>query len=150
MKYPGPKSVKACNQHQTQMFPPVLHSLLEDDHLCLVVDDDVVTVLDLSYLNRKVSSEGNPAYHPAMILKTLFYSYATGIFNSRKIAKAIAENIAFINLAAGQHPDYRTISDFRSALIWLKNRIGYRTNSKKFMRIVQHVAVSIKITQSQV
>ena len=101
VKYPEAKNVKAHNPHQMQMFPPSVHSLLEDDHLCLVVDD-VVKVLDLSCLNRKVSSEGNPAYRPAMILKTLFYSYATGIFSSRKTAKAIAENIAFINLAAGQ------------------------------------------------
>jgi transposase len=100
-----------------------------------LIDDDVVTVLDLSCLNRKVSSEGNPAYDPAMILKTLFYSYAIGIFSSRKIAKAIAENIAFINLSAWQQPAYRTISDFRSAIIWLKNRIGYRTNFKKILSL---------------
>jgi transposase len=112
VKYPEPKNVKAYSQHQMQMFPPSVRSLIEDDHLCLVVDD-VVKVLDLSCLYRKVSSEGNPAYHPAMMLKTLFYSYASGIFSSRKIAKAMRENIAFIYLAAWQQPDFRTISDFR-------------------------------------
>jgi transposase len=101
VRYPEPKNVKAYSQHQMQMFPPSVRSLIEDDHLCLVVDD-VVKVLDLSCLYRKVSSEGNPAYHPAMMLKTLFYSYATGIFSSRKIAKAMRENIAFIYLAAWQ------------------------------------------------
>jgi len=112
VRYPEPKNVKAYSQHQMQMFPPSVRSLIEDDHLCLVVDD-VVKVLDLSCLYRKVSSEGNPAYHPAMMLKILFYSYATGIFSSRKIAKAMRENIAFIYLGAWQQPDFRTISDFR-------------------------------------
>jgi len=41
------------------------------DNLCLVIDD-VVKVLNLSYVNRKVHYEGNPAYHPAMMLKILF------------------------------------------------------------------------------
>ncbi len=112
MKYPEPKNVRAYSQHQMQMFPPSVRSLIEDDHLCLVVDD-VVKVLDLSCLYQKVSPEGNPAYHPAMMLKTLFYSYASGIFSSRKIAKAMCENIAFIYLGAWQQPDFRTISDFR-------------------------------------
>jgi transposase len=112
VKYPEPKNVRAYSQHQMQMFPPTVRSLIEDDHLCLVVDD-VVKVLDLSCLYQKVSPEGNPAYHPAMMLKILFYSYASGIFSSRKIAKAMRENIAFIYLSAWQQPDFRTISDFR-------------------------------------
>ena len=112
MKYPEPKNVRAYSQHQMLMFPPSVRSLIEDDHLCLVVDD-VVKVLDLSCLYQKVSPEGNPAYHPAMMLKILFYSYASGIFSSRKIAKAMRENIAFIYLGAWQQPDFRTISDFR-------------------------------------
>lgn len=112
MKYPEPKNVRAYSQHQMQMFPPSVRSLIEDDHLCLVVDD-VVKVLDLSCLYQKISPEGNPAYHPAMMLKILFYSYASGIFSSRKIAKAMRENIAFIYLSAWQQPDFRTISDFR-------------------------------------
>ena len=112
MKYPEPKNVRAYSQHQMLMFPPSVRSLIEDDHLCLVVDD-VVKVLDLSCLYQKVSPEGNPAYHPAMMLKILFYSYASGIFSSRKIAKAMRENIGFIYLGAWQQPDFRTISDFR-------------------------------------
>jgi transposase len=112
LKYPEPKNVRTYSQHQMQMFPPSVRSLIEDDHLCLVVDD-VVKVLDLSCLYQKVSAEGNPPYHPAMMLKILFYSYASGIFSSRNIAKATRENIAFIYLTAWQQPDFRTISDFR-------------------------------------
>jgi transposase len=94
------------------LFPPSIQSLIEADDLCLVVND-VVKTLDLSCLYKKVSPEGNPAYHPAMMLKIYFYAYAKGIFSSRKIAQALKENIAFIFLAAWQKPDFRTISDFR-------------------------------------
>ena len=78
-----------------------------------MVVNDVVKELDLSCLYKKVSAEGNPPYHPAMMLKVLFYAYATGIFSSRKIAKSVKEHIPFIFLAAWQKPDFRTISDFR-------------------------------------
>ena len=112
MKHPEPTNVRPYKQDQMQLFPPSVRSMIEDDHLCLVVND-VVNLLDLSCLYSKVSSEGNPPYHPAMMLKIQFYAYATGIFSSRKIAKALCENIAFIYLAAWQRPDFRTISDFR-------------------------------------
>ena len=112
MKIPVPNNLRPYNQNQMELFPPNVRSLIADDDLCLVVND-VVEALDLSCLYIKVSHEGNRPYHPAMMLKVLFYAYAEGIFSSRKIAKALKENIGFIFLAAWQKPDFRTISDFR-------------------------------------
>jgi len=45
--------------------------------------------------------------------KLLVYGYCTGVFSSRKIQKRIQEDIGFKILAAGNEPDFRTISDFR-------------------------------------
>ena len=112
MKVSEPRNLRPYNQGQMALFPPSVRSLIEDDHLCMIVND-VVKELDLSCLYQKISSEGNPAYHPAMMLKILFYAYAKGIFSSRNIAQAVRENIPFIFLAAWQKPDFRTISDFR-------------------------------------
>ena len=94
-----------------KLFPPSVKSLIKSDDLCMVINE-VVKTLDLSCLYKKVSAEGNPTYHPAMMFKVYFYSYAKGIFNSRKIAQALKENITFIFLTAWQRPDFRTISDF--------------------------------------
>ena len=117
MKVPEPKNVRPYDQGQSLLFPPNLKEFIEENDLCWVVDD-VVNALDLSCLYRNVSSEGNMPYHPRMMLKVLFYAYASGIFSSRKIAKALGENVAFIFLAAWQRPDFRTISYFR------KNNLG--------------------------
>jgi transposase len=43
----------------------------------------------------------------------LLYGYCVGVFSGRKIQQRIAEDIAFRVLAAGNEPDFRTISDFR-------------------------------------
>ena len=112
MKVAEPKNLRPYSQNQSLLFPANLIDFIKNDDLCMVVDD-VVNSLDLSCLYVKVSSEGNLAYHPKMMLKVLFYAYASGIFSSRNIAKALGKNIAFIYLAAWQRPDFRTINNFR-------------------------------------
>ena len=112
MKVLEPKNVRPYCQNQSFLFPPNLRDMIADDDLCIVVDD-VVNSLDLSCIYKKVSSEGNLPYHPKMMLKVLFYAYASGIFSSRKISKAVRENVTFIYLAAWQRPNFRTINNFR-------------------------------------
>jgi len=41
------------------------------------------------------------------------YAYCIGVYSSRKIQKHLIEDVAFRVLAAGNQPDFRTISDFR-------------------------------------
>lgn len=43
-------------------------------------------------------------YHPEMMVKVLLYAYATGVFSSRKIAKKLAEDVAFRVLGGGSFP----------------------------------------------
>ncbi len=112
MKICEPKNLRPYCQNQSLLFPANLLDFLKDDDLCMVIDD-IVNNLDLSCLYVKIASEGNMAYHPKMMLKVLFYAYASGLFSSRNIAKALGENIAFIYLAAWQRPDFRTINNFR-------------------------------------
>lgn len=45
--------------------------------------------------------------------KILIYGYCIGVFSSRKIQKKLLEYVSFRMLAAGNEPDFRTISDFR-------------------------------------
>ena len=112
LKICEPKNLRPYCQQQSLLFPANLLDFIKDDDLCMVADD-VVNNLDLSCLYVNIASEGNMAYHPKMMLKVLFYAYTSGIFSSRKIAKALGKNIAFIYLAAWQRPDFRTINNFR-------------------------------------
>jgi hypothetical protein len=41
------------------------------------------------------------------------YGYCAGVFSSRRIQKRLQEDIPFKVLAAGNEPDFRTVSDFR-------------------------------------
>ena len=105
-------NVRNYNNKEMLLFPAAIGDYLSKDHFAWVIDD-VVEQLDLSCLYKKVSSVGNPSYHPKMMLKILFYGYAVSTFSSRKIAKGTETDVAFIFLSGMQKPDFRTISDFR-------------------------------------
>lgn len=105
-------NIRNYNNKEMLLFPASIGDYLPKDHLAWVIDE-VVEQLDLSCLYKKIPSVGNPSYHPKMMLKILFYGYATSNFSSRKIHKGLESDVAFIFLSGMQKPDFRTISDFR-------------------------------------
>ena len=102
------------NQSQLMLLPLDIKEMIPEDHLVHAVDA-VVERLDLSSIYEKIqnSEGGRPCYHPLMLVKVVFYAYATGVRSSRKIAARLESDIFFMYLAAMQRPDFRTISDFR-------------------------------------
>jgi transposase len=99
---------------QMLLLPPSLQDWLPENHLSYFVSD-VIDNLDLSEIESVYEREdrGYPPYHPHMMTKVLVYAYCVGLFSSRKIQKHLMEDVAFRVLAAGNQPDFRTISDFR-------------------------------------
>ena len=58
---------------------------------------------------------GRAQYHPQLMLALLIYSYANGIFSSRRIERATHRDIGVRYVAANLHPDHDTIAAFRRA-----------------------------------
>ena len=52
---------------------------------------EIVEQMDISDLEGAYTGYGSDAYHPRMMLVLLFYSYANGVFSSRKIEAATYE-----------------------------------------------------------
>jgi transposase len=50
-----------------------------------------------------------------MLLKVLVYAYAEKIYSSRRIAKALRENIHYMWISGGSRPDFRTLNNFRGS-----------------------------------
>jgi transposase len=97
---------KTYGTDQPFLLPPSLREWLPEGHLAYFVPD-VVDELDLAEIEKKHSSrlQGQPPYHPAMMVKLLFYAYCLGIPSSRKIERETYEDVAFRILAAGQVQD---------------------------------------------
>ena len=108
------KTYRTYLPEQDLLLPPSLREWLPDDHLVYFVSD-VVDQLNLSAIESVYEEDdrGQPPYHPRMMTKILLYGYCVGVFSSRKIQKRLVEDVAFSVLAAGNQPDFRTISDFR-------------------------------------
>jgi transposase len=109
-----PKGYRTYLPEQDLLLPPSLRQWLAEDHLVYLVSD-VVDQLDLSAMHAVYEKEkrGQPPYDPRLMTKLLVYGYCTGVFSSRRIQKRLREDIPFKVLAAGNEPDFRTISDFR-------------------------------------
>jgi transposase len=108
------KSYRAYHPDEELLLPPSLRDWLPEKHLAYFVSD-VVDNLDLSAMDAVYGNErrGQPPYDPQMMTKVLVYGYCVGVFSSRRIERRLVEDIAFRVLAAGNQPNFRTISDFR-------------------------------------
>ena len=101
--------------NQTLLFPPSLHDWLPEGHLARFLLD-VVSALDLSPIYKSYQDKdgrGQAAYAPEMMVRVLLYSYARGVYSSRKIQTRTFEDVAFRYLTGDQHPDHATIAEFR-------------------------------------
>ena len=109
-----PKGYRTYLPEQELLLPPSLREWLPEDHLVYFVSE-VIDQLDLSAIHAVYEKEkrGQPPYDPRLMTKLLVYGYCTGVFSSRRIQKRLREDIPFKVLAAGNEPDFRTISDFR-------------------------------------
>lgn len=99
---------------QILLMPPAMKEWLPEGHLAYFVSD-VVDGLDLTgiYASYERETRGAPPFHPAMLTKIIFYGLCRGVYSSRKLSLATHEDVPFRVLAAGNHPDFRTISEFR-------------------------------------
>src|SRR5258708_6256102 len=108
------KSYRPYLPDQEFLLPPSIRDWLPENHLAYFVSD-VIDHLDLSPMDSVYGEEqrGQPPYNPRLLTKLLVYGYCIGVFSSRKIEQRLVEDIAFRVLAAGNEPNFRTISDFR-------------------------------------
>ena len=107
------KIFRPYDPDQLLLMPPALADWVPEDHLARFVSD-VVDTLDLTAIEETYMEErGYPPYHPQMMVKVLLYGYCTGVYSSRRIARQLTDSVAFRFLAAGNQPDFRTVSEFR-------------------------------------
>jgi transposase len=110
-----PQNFVPVERDQQFLMPPSVADWLPEDHLAWFVLD-VVDEFDLSVFVTayRPDGRGGAAYHPAMMVALLVYSYAVGERSSRSIQRRCVEDVAFRVIAANQQPDHATIARFRA------------------------------------
>jgi len=108
------KTFRAWDVDQAWLLPSSLHQFVPPGHLAHFVRDTVREALDLSAITGVYKAEqGQPPYHPGMLVALLLYGYSRGIYSSRQLARACEERVDMMAVTGLNKPDFRTISDFR-------------------------------------
>jgi transposase len=102
----GPSSAK---------FPKRMRPRPGEDNPVRVVEA-FVEELDLGTLGFEgiePEATGQPAYHPATLLKIFVYGYLNRIQSGRRLERESQRNLELIWLTGKLMPDFKTIADFR-------------------------------------
>jgi transposase len=99
---------------EAQLLPPSVQDYVAEDHLSRFIVALVRESLDLSEIEASYASVlGQPPFHAAMMTALLLNGYVSGLYSSRRMARACTERADCMMIVAGDPPDFRTISDFR-------------------------------------
>src|SRR3979409_1041929 len=108
------KYFRPWNIDQTLLLPPNVQDFVPKGHVSRFIVELVRESLDLQEITGSyVSGLGQPPFDPRMMVALLLHGYASGLYSSRRIAKACRERNDFVMIVALDPPDFRTISDFR-------------------------------------
>lgn len=97
------------------LFPPNLGDFIPADAPARLISD-IVDNMDLTEIHDSYSrsSDGQPPYHPAMLLKAILFGYMNNIFSTRGLEAAMLRDAHLIWLSSYQFPDHTTISRFKT------------------------------------
>ena len=104
------------NRKQQMFFPPSIDEYVNEDNQVRAIEDyvEILDMVKLGFTKSALnSSDGQPAYHPKLLLKIYIYGYLNRIRSSRKLETEIKRNIEMMWLCSGLKPSYKTIADFR-------------------------------------
>lgn len=137
-----PTNFRLVDRDTAYLLPPSVDEWLPDNHLARFVVE-IVDELDISSLEGSYTASGSDAYHPRMMLALLFYSYATGMFSSRKMEAATYESVPVRYVAANQHKHQFGPSD--DCLIAFRSRRNKGTLFQAF--VVQNKPTQLPVQQ---
>jgi len=103
---------KKYDQSQVMLLPVDLKSLIGGDHIVHIIDR-IVEEMSLEALNEYYRGGGGSTYHPKMMIKVWIYGYCERLYTTRRLAKALRENINLMYLSGQQYPCFKTLSEFR-------------------------------------
>jgi transposase len=108
------KEFRTWKIDEVQLLPPSVQDYVPKGHVSRLIVCLVRESLDLStIIGSYTSGLGQPPFDPRLMTALLLHGYASGVYSSRRIARAAVERADFMMIVAGDPPDFRTVSEFR-------------------------------------
>jgi transposase len=99
---------KQGRDRQEELYlPPNIDEYVSEDNQVRAIEDyvELLNMVELGFSKSDLqSSDGQPAYHPKLLLKIYIYGYLNRIRSSRKLETEIKRNIEMMWLCAGLTP----------------------------------------------
>src|SRR5258708_12366493 len=107
------KQFRPCKIDECQLLPARVQDYVPKAHLSRLIVALVREELDLSALSGSYRSGlGQPPFDPRMMTAVLLHGYASGIYSSRRIARATGERADFMMIVAAHPPALPPTSPF--------------------------------------
>src|SRR6201984_475819 len=101
------KYVRPWNIDQTLLLPPNVQDFVPKGHVSRFIVELVRESLDLKEITGSyLSGLGQPPFDPRMMVALLLHGYASGLYSSRRIAKACRERDDFLMIVALDPPAF--------------------------------------------
>jgi transposase len=97
------------NQDDQMVLVPVsFQDPLEPGTFNFTLNELVEEHLELSMFEARYQSDRTRAraIHPKLLLKVILFVYSRGMIRSRQLERACRENVLFMALSGGCHPDH--------------------------------------------
>ena len=97
-------------------LPLSIDEYISENNQVRAVEDfvEMLDMVELGFANSDLkATDGQPAYHPKLLLKIYIYGYLNKIRSSRALEREIGRNIEMMWLTQGLRPSYKTIANFR-------------------------------------
>jgi len=109
---------KPYDYSQRLMVPISLADQLVPGTLEYAIHHIIEERLDLSQFNKRYHNDetGRTAIDPKILLKVVLFGYSRGMTSSRSLERACIENVTFMALTCGEHPDHSSIAVFVSTM----------------------------------
>jgi transposase len=107
--------IQGEGRRQGTLFPVLLDDLVEDDHVCRVIDAFVsgLKMAVLGFERAEAADTGRPGYDPRDLLKLYLYGYLNQIRSSRRLEAECRRNVELMWLLGRLYPDHKSIAEFR-------------------------------------
>lgn len=128
---------QGLDRNQQLIFPPSLDELVDENNMARAIEEyvEILNISDLKIKTKKsLITDGQPAFHPKILLKIYIYGYLNKIRSSRKLETEIKRNIELMWLTQGLTPSYKTIANFRK-----DNPEVLQTIFKEFSLLLKHL-----------
>jgi transposase len=118
---------KPYQYDQMVLVPLSFQDQLEPGSFEYTLNELVEHHLDLSVFEARYQNDrtGARAIHPKLLLKVILFAYSRGMISSRQtpalacgasVERACRENVLFMALSGGCHPDHSTLAHFVSSM----------------------------------